>query len=270
MKKTTIIWLFALLSCCIFGCQTVDADKEIPPLAPDTTVEETEKQTVAQSEKKSEETTAEATAEPEETKEPKEPKETAGNPEETTGENAEETSEPPTDESETSGDQHWVQPPAYATIDDYFQTVWEKQYGQNGDVGVNGVNQQITMPVPVLNSDEYVLVCVEDQSGSGWFQVNYYFELIEEEANGVYDYIVITYCTLPPDDTLLERGYNSENGCAQFATFSILGIDGHCFKFQYSKKMIEPNTPITPEMLHDLLDYELYTYSPTAETDAVQ
>ena len=231
MKKAllTLACITLLLGLC--GCQAVDPDAAIPN---DTTTQQTEKTTEPQTDVQTEPQT-----EPESI---------------------------PSTELQPELDHSQV----YRSVDSLLESLWQEQNVQGGNTNVNGTNNSVSTVVPILKKADYEFKYVQiipenrieyafdpigskknDYSGRLFFRVYFspLFEIKKELGFGIGEYKVI---------------HDNTNWIFKVGDFSV------AVRFPAD---IEHNLKTQDDFYEKVTeyfsDYEIVTYSPTAETNAV-
>ena len=245
MKKAWLLLLTAALLAGLVSCQT--PDEELPPTVTDDITEdihESETETEAETEAVTEAQTEVQT-------------------------------EPETEaQTDTQGDTSAQYYPYYGydDIHDYLQQMWEQQIEQNGGSELNGQNHTLTSVLPLLKKDGYV-------GGNPWSAskgktVFWNFKPIEYQnyiaTEGVSIRVTVhrtadVYHKLTPENT-----DNHEQGAYLRSGQWYFLVGNHTVIVRLPGSELDQYEYVPFEKVLEYFDFEIVTYSPTAETGAVQ
>ena len=242
MKKTMIFVLCGILLINATACRTAGPNIE------DTTAEQFNEQTA----KEIEEGTVTDTVE----------KQTE---EETVADTVKEQTEADTNHEHHSG---FIM---YADMEELLRAEWERRYEQSNEAGMNNPNSQLSVMVPVLIRSDYELAYINAE-GSGDTVLEVAYDPIDRAPGNYEDRIYLKmYLDTRFQDHLEENyGFNPEKDAIKYMGEWFIGLDGYCCSVQMPNSMYDEEFGIPLEKVYEYFDFEIITYSPTAETDATQ
>ena len=241
MKKSLLLLLTATLLSTLMGCQT--PCEEMHPLKTEDTTEwviEMEPETEAETEAATEAQT-EVQTEPE--------------------------TEAQTDTQADTSAQYYPYR-GYDDIYDYLHQMWEKKINQGGDVELNGQNAAMTSVLPIMKKEGFEPGILSSSNEGA--TVTWSFSSIGGDPFGSDDDVIVT---VYPDAYWYNRVAtelsipNEHGACLWTRWYLLIGNHTVTVKLPESEK-VHGNVPF--EKVLEYLDFEIVTYSPTAETDAVQ
>ena len=259
MKKTLFLLLSVALLAALVSCQI--PNDELPPVLTDETTEqatETEK-----TPPKDTEAQTEAVTEPQTEPIPDLETEAQTNPET-------EAQVSPEIETPNQSEDQYCAASIYDNVNEYLQDVWEQQYGQSGAGNVNGNNNSVATMAPVLKKADYRF--------GGFDKVNprlswAYLPSDSTEVN--YSEFMYVYIYLSGDthETLIERHdppiRDERYGAALIFDTWYFIVDGYYIAVELPRTMTHEEI-VSFDTVLEYFDFEIVTYSPTAETGAVQ
>ena len=265
MKKTFFLLLSAALLAALMGCQK--PNEELPPALTDETTEqatETEKTPPKDTEALTEVET-----------EPQTEPVTEPQTEPVTEPITEPVTEPET-EQPTQNDDKYCWDYSIENLEVYLRDLWERQAEQGGDVGLNSQNHTVSVLVPVLKNDNYRLLSLdwvgkgENEAlrwvykPSGQFPVDYYDCIRVEVYVGITDHdeFIRNRLGLLFLNEEYRAGFQSRAWHFKMEGYSVSVM------LPYAEYDLFDWVPF--EKVFEYLDFEIVTYSPTAETNPVQ
>ena len=262
MKKSLLLLLTATLLSTLMGCQT--PGEEMHPLKTEDTTEwviEMEPETEARVD-----TEQPMETEPETESETKPIAETEGRTdpqdESTLKEDGHETDE-----------QYCFSPDRIENIEQFLKDAWNSRYGENENNVQNSQNNTVSMIVPVIKNSDFELVSVEEFYCWGFPFARWIFARKDREPFDLGSPVEV-FAPVDPHafDTLVARTCGDVSAvpypdgsvlCCPWGW--IIYIDGNVC----AARIPSPDFPKLEEV-YEYLDFEIVTYSPTAETGAVQ
>ena len=237
-KLMIILGMIFALCLCVAGCQNYGPDP----------IEESIKET---SEKRSEIT---------ENKQTEPIENTTDDPKESSEHQTEEKNHETTDGAQYCG-------VGYESLEELLQKQWEAQKDQkpNGDSWLNSTDGQISLIIPVLKNDDYMLARVDD----GGECIVFDYEAVDEDDPTYFS--VVLWFSPSSYEIFLDKGFNPENDAMYYGNGVVFGVNGYCFECIFPMPITDnEGRRVTIEEADALLDFEMVTYTFTDETDAVQ
>lgn len=239
MRKTIILILCMILSCSMSACQAAKPNVE------DMTTGQFHEQTTDKTENTAENVTTDVKGDviPDTTE-----------------------TEPSNAENEY---QFCIAPAEYAEVEQYLQAMWEKKYRESDGISPNSV-QQISLMVPVAKGN-LRLLRIENY----YADVRYFFCPIGEEpieSGPERNVIEVEYLLSPTAYEYFvespEYQFDPQNDAIDYWGHWLLGIQGYVFEVWFQRAYGVPTVPL--DEVYEMFEFQLVTYSPTAETNATQ
>ena len=265
MKKTTAIIFIAVLFAALVGCQ--HSDEALPPVGTNIIVDSefsTEDNTFENSVTESEPQT-ESQTEPQ----------TEPQTEAQTEPRNEPQTEPETPSPNGGADnapQYGFSYTPYGDVEEYLHELWTKKHQDGGDVGLNNQNDTVSTVVPVLKKSGYKLLKLETVNNHPYLKW-LYIPTGEGLPNyGFDDALIVHVFSTPYYDEVKEK-YGlipNEFGALRWDPFWYFEMNGITVRVDLSMVEGVGSRSYPYEKISEYFDFEIVTYSPTAETGAVQ
>ena len=263
MKKTLVLLLSAALLSTLISCQA--PDEELPPTETDSaTTQETERATEAEGETEPLKETEK------ETEAHTEPQTEAQNETQTVAQN-----DQPTLDAEKYCAYNGI-----SNIEAFLHTRWEEQNELHGDAQLNGQTTAVSILVPILINTDYEFLELRQQGDDNTGCLEWVFSRVglhpwDADIQRDQALVQIHFSPTAYDDILEYYGFTPQT-YGPYSTF--FGFDSNWY-FQFEGYTIAVKLPLKEydatgnppfEKIADYFVFDTVTYSPTAETDAVQ
>ena len=250
----TLTCITLLLGLC--GCQTADPNADIAPKTnPNLTVKRTEN-------------------EPDESTKLQTKPEFQTEPQTeivTVPETGSENDQPP------NNDEQYCTLDLYSNIDEYLQKFWEKQSETNGDFGLNSNSHTVSIVTPILKKSGFELIMLTAYGSpvtDG--RIIWTFAPIDREYDSSEYYVSFTfYFDSSFTDKVAEIHGDTPNpdeygGVRPYFLEWYFKIDDYSVSVDFPFSATTDKSYVPFETVLEYFDFEVVTYSPNAETDAVQ
>ena len=271
MKKALFLLLTGVLLSALVGCQA--PNEELPPVIDETTAQATETEKTPP---KDTEALTEVETEPQAKPVTKPQTEPVTEP----------VTEPETEQPTQNDDAYCAFTPP-TTLEEYLHDSWERQFGQEGNAELNSQNRTVSTLVPVLKNSDYEFIQldkIEYVSPMGNIDaVRWYYYPVARRSDrerplGL-DPLALIYFEVGGTQEwhdYIGDMHNADITSEEYSAYFVqdtwrMKIDG----YYVSVHLTDPDAlgeiyPFGYEKVFEYFDFEIVTYSPTAETGAVQ
>ena len=259
MKKAWLLLLTAALLAVLVGCQK--PSNELPPVLTDETTEPVTDSTEVSPKEPAEQTEMQTEAVTEPQTEPQTEPETEPETESSTESQAESETDLRNDPQPELD--HSV---SYHSVEELLRGLWKRQNAQSGDVGTNSGSMSVSTVYPVLKKTDINFKYVDIVPN---IRVEYVFCPIDRHIAYVEERTVFEVYFSDLYSGYFAEMPRNEYGAFYNQDFWWFQIEGYTVAVHLPSNLYE-DVPPFEDVYEYFSDFEIVTYSPTAETGAVQ